>query len=64
MLKSMCIYYLFIESNKVRMHHKYNYLILHNYQNINRIHHEIPIAFSGTSGHYYSIRHCLMLVLF
>ena len=26
----MCIYNYIIESNKVRMHHKYNYLILHN----------------------------------
>ena len=34
------------------MHHKYNYLILHNSKNINRIHYETPIAYSDTSGHY------------
>ena len=37
------------------MHHKYNYLILHNKQNLNRIHYETIIAFSGTSGHYYGL---------
>ena len=49
----MCIY-LIIESNKVRMHHKYNYLILYNYKNIlyNRISYETPIAYSDTIGHY------------
>ena len=37
------------------MHHKYNYLILHNLQNINRIHYETPMVFSGTIGLYYGL---------
>ena len=34
------------------MHHKYNYLILHNLNNINRINQVTPIAYSDTSGNY------------
>ena len=41
-----------IKSIKVGMHHKYNYLILYNYKNINRIPYETPIAYSDTIGHY------------
>ena len=40
------------------MHHKYNYLILYNLKNINRIHYETPIAFASTTGHYYGLALC------
>ena len=44
MYECLCI---IIES----IHHKYNYLIIHNSKYINRIHYEIPIAYPDTIGH-------------